>query len=792
MKTSFTSKQREILARKMGYDGPMQGFDEFLNSSPALMMKYNAVTDKYAQRMAKGGSVTGYADGGLVQNPDGTYTDQATGMKYAANAVEMSGTDDWNPVSVPMLKKGAQPIPTPAAAPPASTPASTTAPTPTAAPIPSVQQGQTTEAKQSTGTPVESPATAPAVTPPPAGFFEDTGPPAPSPAPPAPEPSPPPPPPSVTGGGNVTFSEEQGRTGTPSPGAAAGFTPATTPITSGQDISGVGGAGTAKTVTDIKTATAEEAKMPDAITATTMEASKSAEGVKGVLEGTKPLSFEEWSKDKAFPAVIEIGPDGEPINPATAAYEEYVSTFKPEGGVQAVKGTVSKEAQVDAAQKEPTETVLSDLEAEQLDKAREVQAPPELTVGAGELLDKSAVNMAKVDEAISKTKEEAAQGVVSDDMTVQGQLTKLTANFDAKNPPGWAAAALRVASTTLAQRGLSASSLAGAAIVQAAIESALPIATADAKAYQATAEQNLSNRQAMAVLAAQQRAAFLEQEFNQEFEVKVKNAARIADVANLNFTAKQQIALENARLAQSVDLANLENRQAVVIAKAAQMATLETTNLTNLQQAAVTNAQSFLAMDLANYDREQKTTLFKTEQLVQSLLSDTAAENAAKQFNAASKTQVDQFMATLASTISQFNVAQRNALTQFSTDQLNSVTKFNTEQENLRDQFNSTQRLVIDQSNAQWRREVSTADTAALNAALYLGAQNLQQMTLAEYNNETQLFRDQLEKMWQSFEKNEDRRAELLIAEIRGAAAEEAAEAGLWEKVVDGFVKALP
>jgi hypothetical protein len=597
---------------------------------------------------------------------------------------------------------------------------------------------------------------------------------------------------SVQGGGGVTLSEEQGRTGTPSPGAAAGFTPATTSITPGQDISGVGGAGTAKTVTDIKTATAEEAKMPAAITATTMEASKSAEGVKGVLEGTKPLSFEEWSKDKVFPAVIRIGPDGEPIDAAREGYEEYVRTFKPEGGVQAVKGTVSKEAQVDAAQKEPTETVLSDLEAEQLDKAREVQAPPELTVGAGELLDKSAVNMAKVDEAIAKTKEEAAQGVVSEDMTVQGQLTKLTANFDAKNPPGWAAGALRVATATMAQRGLSASSMAGAAIVQAAIESALPIATTDAKAYQAMAEQNLSNRQAMAVLAAQQRAAFLEQEFNQEFEVKVKNAARIADVANINFTAKQQIALENARLAQSVDLANLENRQAVVIAKAAQMATLETTNLTNLQQAAVTNAQSFLAMDMANYDREQKTTLFKTEQLVQSLLSDTAAENAAKQFNAANKTQVDQFMATLASTISQFNVAQRNALAQFSTDQVNSVTKFNTEQENLRDQFNSTQRLVIDQSNAQWRREVSTADTAALNAALYLGAQNLQQMTLAEYNNETQLFRDQIEKMWQSFEKNEDRRAELLISEIRGAAAEEAAEAGLWGSIVEGFVKALP
>jgi hypothetical protein len=48
----------------------------------------------------------------------------------------------------------------------------------------------------------------------------------------------------------------------------------------------------------------------------------------------------------------------------------------------------------------------------------------------------------------------------------------------------------------------------------------------------------------------------------------------------------------------------------------------------------------------------------------------------------------------------------------------------------LEHQFNANQRLVIDQSNAQWRREISTANTAATNAANYLNAQNLQAMTL--------------------------------------------------------------
>jgi hypothetical protein len=61
--SKFTAKQKEIVARKLGYEGPMQGFDEFLQSSPALQMKYGMVADKY---MAKGGVVKKYAAGGAV------------------------------------------------------------------------------------------------------------------------------------------------------------------------------------------------------------------------------------------------------------------------------------------------------------------------------------------------------------------------------------------------------------------------------------------------------------------------------------------------------------------------------------------------------------------------------------------------------------------------------------------------------------------------------------------------------------------------------------------------------
>jgi hypothetical protein len=61
------------------------------------------------------------------------------------------------------------------------------------------------------------------------------------------------------------------------------------------------------------------------------------------------------------------------------------------------------------------------------------------------------------------------------------------------------------------------------------------------------------------MLAAQQRATFIGQEFDQEFQARVQNSSRIADVANQNFTAEQQIALENSRVANTMNLQNLSN-----------------------------------------------------------------------------------------------------------------------------------------------------------------------------------------------------------------------------------------
>jgi len=389
--------------------------------------------------------------------------------------------------------------------------------------------------------------------------------------------------------------------------------------------------------------------------------------------------------------------------------------------------------------------------------------PVQRQIQTGELID----GVANAEKASKYTEQvQAATATPTDQATVQGQLSQLTANFDATNPPSWAAGAIRGVQAVMQQRGVGASSIAGQAIVQAAIESALPIAQADANTIRTFEMQNLSNRQQRAMLAAQQRATFIGQEFDQAFQARVQNASKISDIANVNFTAEQQVALENSKIANTVNLNNLTNRQALVMAEASALANLDASNLTNRQQAAVQNAQNFLQMDMANLTNQQQTELFKAQQRVQSLFTDQAAENASRQFNATSQNQVDQFFANLATQVSQYNASQANAQAQFNAGQANTVERFNGELNNQRDQFNAQNQLVIAQNNAQWRRQIATADTVAVNRANELNANALLDISKTAYDNLWQYYSDSMEWAWTSAENELDRITKIAEAQL--------------------------
>jgi len=112
--------------------------------------------------------------------------------------------------------------------------------------------------------------------------------------------------------------------------------------------------------------------------------------------------------------------------------------------------------------------------------------------------------------------------------TVQGQLGLLMTQFD-DGTPAWAAGAIRAANDTMAARGMGASSIAASAIVQAAMESALPIAQADAQVYANMNLTNVSNRQKIALeVAAAQRGTQLQNLSNEQQAELAKSTGALA------------------------------------------------------------------------------------------------------------------------------------------------------------------------------------------------------------------------------------------------------------------------
>jgi len=443
-------------------------------------------------------------------------------------------------------------------------------------------------------------------------------------------------------------------------------------------------------------------------------------------------------------------------------------------GVSAQQGTVSEQAQAQAATVVPTETAVGKEQAAQ-GVATQVVAPQKRTVQEGELVSGSAVDQTAVEAALAKT--QAAQGTVTEEMTTQGQLNKLLTNFDAGNPPPWAAASMRGVTAQLAARGLGASSMAGQALVQATLEAALPIAATDAKVFETMGLQNLSNRQQTAMVLGEQRAKFLGQEFDQNFQTKVLNAARIADIADKNFTADVTIALENARLTGTMDLQNLSNRQALVLAKTAQIANLETANLNNRQQVAVENAKAFLTLDVKNLDNRQQTALFKAKEIADSIITDTAAANAAKATNAANALEADKINSQLALSASQYNATEKNKVAMFNKSAADELVKFNAQEANDRAEFNANLSTQISIANAKLLADVSTANTRETNAMAAVNAKNATDLSASTYAQLSQTYRDQLETAWKTSDNSLARANEISKVTISANATKYAGDA---------------
>ena len=195
-----------------------------------------------------------------------------------------------------------------------------------------------------------------------------------------------------------------------------------------------------------------------------------------------------------------------------------------------------------------------------------------------------------------------------------------------------------------------------------------------------------------------------------------------------------------------------------------------------------------------------------------SMLSNQAAENVAKQFNATSANQVRQFYDSLKTQIDQFNASETNRInlqTALSNAQfdinaqitnaqndlaaatteaelsaaskrlesqlslqaalqnaqlLAQIEQFNTGLTDSRQRFNIDNQLIIDQSNTQWRRMINTENTAAINAANQTNAANLLSLSNFALSALWQEFRDDAFWAYTSGENQLDRAHNLAIA----------------------------
>jgi hypothetical protein len=152
-------------------------------------------------------------------------------------------------------------------------------------------------------------------------------------------------------------------------------------------------------------------------------------------------------------------------------------------------------------------------------------------------------------------------------------------------------------------------------------------------------------------------------------------------------------------------------------------------------------------------------------------MSDTAAENAARQFNASSQDQVGMFFSNLQTQIQQFNNEQANAMEKFNAGEANAISQFNAAQQNARDQFNASQALAVEQANTQWEQAITTMDNAAQNQANRDAAIAANGYTETTYNNMLQQERDVLDYAWRSADNALQRENAIMQVQMQNDAA---------------------
>ena len=310
----------------------------------------------------------------------------------------------------------------------------------------------------------------------------------------------------------------------------------------------------------------------------------------------------------------------------------------------------------------------------------------------------------------------AAQGQVTADATVQGQLATLQqqvtdAVSQGKELPAWALGAQKLVEANLAKRGLGASSMYAEALAQGVLQSATPIAAADAQTYKEMIFQNLNNRQQAAVMNAQSYLQMDMANLNNEQQVNLQNvqsrqAQLFTDQAatnasqQFNATSQNQVDQFYKNLASQIQTQNAQRSDA-----------MNKFAVTEANRASAITAQSATQVSLANAQTEAGINKFNSQ-----------LEDQREKFNVQNQQVIDQSNANWRRQINTANTAAANAANQVNAQNLLNMSNF-----------------AMSALWQQWRDEASWTNSAAqkaLNRAHNMAQAALERQTAFDINDQ--------------------------------------------------------
>lgn len=247
--------------------------------------------------------------------------------------------------------------------------------------------------------------------------------------------------------------------------------------------------------------------------------------------------------------------------------------------------------------------------------------------------------------------------------------------------------------------------------------------------------------------------------------------AATAALSQAIMEASIPIAQQDAAFFQTLTIKNLDNKQESIINKANVLSKLDLANLDARTTAAVENSKAFLQMDLANLENKQQAQVINQQARVQSILEDAKAVNTQRMFDADSQNDMDKFYENLNTSIGQFNASQTNEMTKLNVTEANKMSQFDTEVNTQREQFYKNMQYNIDVANAKWRQSVTMENSQKDFEAASTDVKNMVGIASEQLNQIWDRSDSLLDYLWQSAEKDADRKSLVIIEKLKAEIA---------------------